>query len=192
MRIYNRGAAAPSIERERPHVMRHSMHTTRDVEVERRDFHEELDPIKMLNPTNLEAPPARPGYVQRWISDSVHGDSGGSVSKEWTRKMRQGWSPRDPSTVSPAELRIYETGKSQSGQGLIRMSGLVLCEMPRAAAEARAWAVQEKNKRLRASAHPGTEALRNGEARKAGAVSDVTITDDTRVVKGRRAATMLE
>lgn len=188
-RMYDRtGASAPTF-RERPQVMRHVAHVDRDAEIERAPLRAELDPMKVINPTNLDAPEPRPGYVQRWISDQ---GADGTVSKEWARKMKQGWSPRDPSTISDHQRRIYETSKTQSGDGAIRMAGLVLCEIPRNVAMERKHAVDELIRRQRASVHPSAANLKNGEARKAGVAGELTITDDTRVMRGRRAATMIE
>lgn len=188
-RMYDRAGSAAPMFRERPLTMRSSAHVDRDAEIERTPMHAELDPIKIINPTNLDAPEPRAGYVQRWITDT---SSDGSVSKEWARKIRQGWSPRDPASISDHQRRIYETTKNQSGQGVIRMAGLVLCEIPRNVAMERKHAVDELIRRQRASVNPAIARLKNGEARKAGVADDVIVTDDTRVMKGRRAATMIE
>lgn len=192
-RHYDRAGAAPvqMHERERPMTLRAPAHESRDAEAERADVRIESDAARnLIDPLNLQAPEPRPGYVQRWIYDG--GANGDMRDTSWVKKRLMGWEPRDPATISDRERRIYQTSKSQSGETMIRMGPMVLCELPRNVAMERKIAVKEKTLKARQSAHPGTEALRNGEARKAGLVGDVRITDESRVVKGRRAATMLE
>lgn len=72
-------------------------------------------------PSSLDAPPPRPGMVQRWKRHRLNGETD---TRNWQRAMREGWRPRSADSVNVE----YESMKS--GDGLIAVEGLVLCEMP--------------------------------------------------------------
>jgi len=197
-RIYSRGAAADTIEREpqsiemherhRPHVMRHAMHTSREAEVQREDLHPEMLATNILNPARLAAPPPQPGYVQRWIADgttAAHGSSG-----EWTVRMRQGWAPRDPNTISSRQRQIWPSAKTQSGTDVIRIGGLVLCEIPKQVMEQRRKAVTDVIDRQRRAVPKALNEFRKREGVRE-AIGDLEVTDDDNSFTGRRAATMV-
>jgi len=76
-------------------------------------------------PSLLEAPSARPGYKQRWVATSILGQDNPT---NWAKRMREGWQPRDPKTVSKDfPVATIEHGKFA---GYIGVEGMVLCEMP--------------------------------------------------------------
>lgn len=189
-RTYSRdgGQAVELHERARPAVMRNSMHVDRDAEIQREDFYPEISASKWINPTNLDAPPPRQGYVQRWIADNVAAN--GLPSKEWVRKMREGWRPRLAETLSERQQQIYPTAKAQSGGDIIRMAGLVLCEIPKVGMENRRKAVQEVLARQRRAIPDAINELRKKEAVR-NAIGEAELTDDERSFTGRRAATMV-
>ena len=58
---------------------------------------EEARPMTAWKPPSLlDAPEARPGYVQRWVATSIQGkESPDNVYK----RMREGWEPRPADTV---------------------------------------------------------------------------------------------
>lgn len=88
------------------------------------DIHaEEAKP--WVRPTSLEAPPARPGFVQRWIRVGTNGKDDPTNT---ARKFREGWKPRPASSV-PAS---YHSPTIQHGKwsGCIGVEGMLLCEMP--------------------------------------------------------------
>lgn len=93
-------------------------------------------------PTELEAPPARPGFTQRWIRIRMGNDDDVSNS---TRKFREGWLPRDAESV-PAEYLPPTIRHARLGN-LIGVADLVLCEMPIRKAEQRNafWAKKTEN-----------------------------------------------
>ena len=75
-------------------------------------------------PSLLDAPEARPGYVQRWVATSIQGkESPDNVYK----RMREGWEPRPADTV---KSKLYPTINHGQWAGSIGIEGMLLCEMP--------------------------------------------------------------
>ena len=75
-------------------------------------------------PSLLDAPPARSGYVQRWIATSIQGkETPDTVFK----RMRAGWQPREASSV---DTKIFPTINHGEWSGCIGVEGMMLCEMP--------------------------------------------------------------
>jgi hypothetical protein len=105
------------------HDLDHVHDTAEDTETDVLDRDTEV--IEWQDPSNLEAPPARPGYVQRWIRASFRtGEDPGNL----LRARREGWRPRLLSTVdkdyAPATILHKTLGE------VIAVEGLILCEMP--------------------------------------------------------------
>ncbi len=73
----------------------------------------------------LKAPPARPGYTQRWVRVTVFGKDD---PINMTRQFRKGWRPRKFETV-PTD---FGTPTEQHGRfaGCLVVEGSVLCERP--------------------------------------------------------------
>ena len=86
--------------------------------------HETEDETSWVQPTSLQAPKPRPGYVQRWIRAAVKGkDDATNVSRKW----REGWKPRPADTVPASfELPAISGGR---WNGCIMVEGMILCEM---------------------------------------------------------------
>ncbi len=86
---------------------------------------EESRPMTAWKPPSLlDAPEARPGYVQRWVATSIQGkDSPDNVYK----RMREGWEPRPADTV---KSKLYPTINHGQWAGSIGIEGMLLCEMP--------------------------------------------------------------
>lgn len=165
---------------------RHAVRATTDAMLERYELERgEIEPTKWVNPSNLDAPRPRDGYVQRWIRDGIGNESD---NLNWMRKMREGWSPRDPATIPPAERNLYPSAKLANGLDVIRVAGLVLCEMPRQVAMQRRLAVEDSIKRQRAALPDSVEQLSKQER----SLGPVKVEEETRVVRGRQPATMVE
>jgi|GEM_PF-2854887 len=88
------------------------------------DIHTEEDK-PWTRPSSLEAPKARPGFVQRWIRVGLAGTDDPTNT---SRKFREGWKPR-PATSVPAS---YHAPTLSNGKwaGCIGVEGMLLCEMP--------------------------------------------------------------
>jgi len=75
-------------------------------------------------PALLDAPEARPGYIQRWVATSIQGkDTPDNVYK----RMREGWEPRKAETV---KSKLFPTINHGQWQGCTGIEGMLLCEMP--------------------------------------------------------------
>ena len=75
-------------------------------------------------PALLDAPPAREGMVQRWVSTSILGEE---TPHHTIKRFREGWTPRPADTVS----KDFPTPTIQHGEysGMIGVEGSILCEM---------------------------------------------------------------
>ena len=72
----------------------------------------------------LDAPPARPGMVQRWVATSILGkDTPDNVYK----RQREGWNPRPADSVGDFPIPTINHGQ---WDGCIGIEGMILCEMP--------------------------------------------------------------
>ena len=75
-------------------------------------------------PALLDAPDARPGFIQRWVATTIQGkDTPDNVYK----RMREGWEPRKASTVKDQKFPTINHGQ---WAGCIGIEGMLLCEMP--------------------------------------------------------------
>lgn len=89
------------------------------------DQDRETEVVEWQDPSNLEAPPARPGMVQRWVRASFRtGDDPGNLM----RARREGWRPRLVSSVDKSYAPATITHKTLGE--VIAVEGLILCEMP--------------------------------------------------------------
>lgn len=194
-RVYNKiqGRSLDISDRERPGAVTHTPHEDRDATARRTDLHQEVDPALFLNPLSLKAPEPRPGFVQRWIADGfgMAEESRVREHQRYLNKMRQGWSPRDPSTVSEAERRLYLSSKSGSPDDLIRVAGLVLCEMPVHVAKQRLDALMDVNRRQKETLPQSTEQLRQGMRGTRG-VGELEVVNESATYTGRPPATMAD
>ena len=101
------------------------VHETRQYETwNAEDIHTETAK-PWVRPSSLEAPPPRPGFVQRWIRVASMGKDDPTNT---SRKFREGWRPRLASTVPHS----YHAPSISQGKwaGTIGVEGSVLCEMP--------------------------------------------------------------
>lgn len=76
-------------------------------------------------PSELDAPPPRDGYTQRWIRIRL---GTGEDAKNSIKKFREGWLPRQLDTIPdgyvPPTIQHARLG------GVIGVDDLILCEMP--------------------------------------------------------------
>ena len=99
----------------------------RDQNLTEEQFDEDIDgEYGWAPPSALQAPPPRPGYVQRWIRVE---QAGTPDTKNVSSKYREGWRPRDPATV-PEGYFPPTLGHGDFG-GYVGVEGMVLCEMPK-------------------------------------------------------------
>lgn len=76
-------------------------------------------------PSLLDAPPARSGYVQRWIATSIQGKE---TPDNVYKRMREGWEPRKADSVKDP---LFPTINHGQWAGSIGIEGMLLCEMPK-------------------------------------------------------------
>jgi hypothetical protein len=79
-----------------------------------------------MRPSSLEAPPPRPGMVQRWIRVTLRGEDD---PRNLNRKTREGWVPRSVSSI-PDEWKSMSSSPQGAQDGVFAVDDLVLCEMP--------------------------------------------------------------
>ena len=72
----------------------------------------------------LDAPPPRPGMVQRWVTTSILGKE---TPDNVYKRQREGWSPRPADTVGDFPIPTINHGQ---WSGCIGIEGMILCEMP--------------------------------------------------------------
>lgn len=136
-------------------------HETHDADVVHAPVHPDADG-GWQEPKNLDAPPPRPGYVQRWIRLD---DRGGKDGLNFNNKMREGWRPRALETV-PEKYRDFPTLKHSSLGDVIYVGGLVLCEMSVQQAKSRNGQVRHRiNRQNRAVETDADETSRVGVRR---------------------------
>lgn len=87
------------------------------------DFDDEDDDWEP--PELLDAPPARPGYVQRWIRTTAKGVSD---PQNVAKRFNQRWRPRSPDTVPKGQY--VPTIQHGEHAGCIGIEGMVLMERP--------------------------------------------------------------
>lgn len=115
-----------------PQDKRPPVHETSDAFIVHPEVHETRPDGEWKPPSNLEAPPSRPGMSQLWVRVSVHAeDDSSNVAKH----MREGWVPRRVDSV-PSGFSV-PTIKHGQYAGYIGVHGLVLMEMPVERVEAR-------------------------------------------------------
>ena len=76
-------------------------------------------------PSMLEAPPAREGMRQRWVSTQILGQD---IPHHTMKRFREGWSPRPADTI-PKDFPVPTIAQGQWA-GHIGIEGMILCEMP--------------------------------------------------------------
>lgn len=118
---------------------------------EARDFDQIHEPYvdAWSQPMNLEAPPPRPGYTQRWVTAVAGGEDD---VQNLIRKQhpRYGWTPRRADTVPNGQAPSITKGQFA---GCIGVMGMVLMERPIKVATAHRQAIDEKTRRQESATH---------------------------------------
>jgi len=83
-------------------------------------------PAPWIRPSSLTAPPARDGFVQRWIRVTVRGVED---PRNVNMKFREGWSPRAMDTIPGEFLGLGIRADQADGHFVV--DDLMLCEMPK-------------------------------------------------------------
>ena len=92
----------------------------------------------------LEAPPAREGFRQRWVSTQILGKE---VPQHTLKRFREGWTPRSTDSI-PEDFPV-PTFEHASYGNVIGVEGQILCEITEAKAQARERYFAKKSGRLK-------------------------------------------
>jgi hypothetical protein len=124
----------------KPAVTTHGVdhgHESRVDEMSEYDATHQQEAASWVRPSSLDAPPARDGMTQRWVRKSLRGaDDPKNLNRSW----REGWRPRDPSTLSE-DWRIYASFADKDN-GMIVVDDLVLMEIDSRVLEKRKAAIR--------------------------------------------------
>jgi hypothetical protein len=93
-----------------------------------------------VRPTSLDAPPARPGMVQRWVRLRVRGEAD---PKNLNRAYREGWRFRHPDTLPEDFSALLFATPAQASDGKIVVDDLALMELPEATFKAKQKAIRQ-------------------------------------------------
>ena len=124
-------------------------------------------------PTDLDAPPARDGYTQRWIRVKMLNEDD---AKNTIKMFRQGWLPRPLETVP--EGYLPPTIQHAKLGGVIGVDDLILCEMPIKKA-------QQRNAYYRARMDRMVEGIENDIRKVDRGGPRIDMSNKTRVTKRR-------
>ena len=91
-------------------------------------------------PSMLEAPPAREGMRQRWVSTQILGQE---MPHHTMKRFREGWTPRPIDTI-PEDFPVPTIAQGQWA-GHVGVEGMILCEMPETKVAARRQYFARKN-----------------------------------------------
>ena len=91
-------------------------------------------------PSMLEAPPARDGMRQRWVSTQILGQE---MPHHTMKRFREGWTPRSIDTI-PKDFPVPTIAQGQWA-GHVGVEGMILCEMPETKVAARRQYFARKN-----------------------------------------------
>ena len=163
-------------------VMREDRETELDARNQPRS---ETADYEWRRPTSLEAPPARPGMVQRWVRAEMRTEAD---NLNWTGKMREGWRPRSPSTIPDCEA-FFGVGQLGS-QDVVRVGGLILMEMPEQRLASKKSAIREQIRRQEESVAMETQKV-SSEGVRAG-FSPIVREEKADVSTGRRPRTLAD
>jgi hypothetical protein len=166
---------------------RTSMHIAREAEIDARNTERmEAHEYTWVPGTNLDAPPPLPGMRQKWIRANIRT---GSDDTNWQLRYREGWRPRDISTI-PEDLRDNFPANEHSRQGVIQVGGLVLCHMAEARVAARTKAVRDIIRQQNLSISAETDKV-SQEGIRAG-VAPLERNEQVTAGSGRRPSTLAD
>ena len=173
-------------DRSREAHMRGPMHETRESLSDARNTPRlETADLAWRQPLNLDAPPPRPGMVQRWVRAELRSEVD---NLNWQTKNREGWTPRDPATIPDHES--YFGTASHRGASVIRVGGLILMEMPEERLRSKRRYIKELSRRQEQSVSAEVEKVsREGVAN---GMSPIMREEEGTVSTGRRPVTMAD
>lgn len=111
---------------------RENPHPSRMQDKVRSEARVESSEGEWTEPSNLDAPPARPGYVQRWVRIGIGNNPD---LRNLMRAQREGWLPRKADTI-PDDFGVPTISNGKFA-GEVVVQDLLLCEMPAERAEQR-------------------------------------------------------
>lgn len=170
--------------------MRSTLHTARDAET-RPDVMPQFAPVSMTaenftyeRPNSMAAPPARPGYEQRWVRV---GTREGADGANWMNKLREGYQPRPIETV-PHEFRMMQA--THQGVACIMTGQSILCEKPLQMVEAKRRFLRAEIDKMNASIQAQHKKV-SDEGQKATGIPLLHEETERFTGGGRRPATMV-
>jgi len=130
-----------------------------DREVENHGAEELYAQEAWTQPSLLDAPPPRPGMVQRWVNTSILGKD---VPHHVTKRQREGWASR-PSDTVPEGFPV-PTIEHGPHAGCVGVEGMILMEMSeeRVASRSRYFAGKTSDQQLFVDAQLGKEERQGG------------------------------
>ena len=159
------GKAKKPLSQERAREPVHEMRAYESWDASDKDM---VDDKPWVRPTSLDAPPARPGFMQRWVRVAVYNDEDPTNT---SRKFREGWKPRPADTVPQS----YSAPTISHGKwaGAVGVEGSILCEMPKKMWQKRRDAVEKRTRditdaieqELQAQSRPGMEITQTRSSR---------------------------
>lgn len=110
------------------------------------DIETDNEVTEWRRPSNLDAPPARPGYVNRWIRIRF---SDGRDNARLRKAMHEGWRPVKASSAEVQGNSLPSIQHDQLGDGdYIGAEDLILMEMPETVNAQRTAFYQQKKRKM--------------------------------------------
>ena len=136
----------------KPAVTNHGVdhgHESRVDEMSEYDATHQPEAAGWVRPSSLDAPPAQEGMTQRWVRKSLRGaDDPKNLNRTW----REGWRPRDPSTL-PEDWRVFANFADKEN-GMIVVDDLILMEIDSEILARRKTAIEQQTRnQIRAVEH---------------------------------------
>ncbi len=136
----------------KPAVTNHGVdhgHESRVDEMSEYDATHQPEAAGWVRPSSLDAPPAQEGMTQRWVRKSIRGaDDPKNLNRTW----REGWRPRDPSTL-PEDWRVFANFADKEN-GMIVVDDLILMEIDSEILARRKAAIEQQTRnQIRAVEH---------------------------------------
>lgn len=180
------GVDLDTAERARPVSLHSPMHEMRGAEADARNQPRTTSAaMEYKLPTNLDAPPPRPGMKQRWVRSELRSESD---NLNWQQKSREGWRPRDPATIDGSQYYFGEKGRD--GKDVIRVGGMILMEIPEQQLMAKRRFIEGQTQRQEKSVLMDVnKASAEGVAQ---GFAPITGEETTRVQTGRRPNTLAD
>lgn len=172
--------------------MRGPLHETRGSQSDARNTPRMSVPdIEWRSPMALDAPPARPGFSQRWIRTTYRDGGMQSDTTNLNNKSRAGWQPRDPSTIPEGELFSSLSTQSAQAGGTIRVGNMVLHEIPTELLRRQRQMIQAKTRAQEDAVVKADTDRASREGQRAG-YDPIVREERTEATTGRRPSTLAD